>query len=350
MFTRVESAHAKLKKQLGSSQGSFESSWTRIHGLIELQHSSVKASLEKSLLVVQHNFKPAEFKELRGFISISALNHVLAQSKRANSVGFDDSNCGCAIRRTHGIPCAHQIARYRVEGRPIPLDCIDPHWRKLDILPTPPVQPIQLSCDAELDLIALRFKKLDGASQLQMIKKLREIASPDSTPLLEPAKRKTGSRGRASLKVDTSTRRDPSAFELVLSGQDSYSPGVEKVTIRNPSTQIQKRRPKQKVSTKYLFPYNRYHNVYGTVRAVPVCDVPIRDMSGRAVPRCADTGHVGTCRAEMCRYGMCRAEMCRYGMCRAEMCRYGTCRYVPCRDVPIRDMSGRAVPCRYGMC
>ena len=190
---------------------------------------------------MQHSFKPAEFKELRGFISIAALNNILAQANRANSAGID-SVCECPIRRTHGLPCAHEIVWYRQEGRPIPLSCIDPYWRKLDMVSASKMQIMKLNCEPELDIIAKKFKQLDGAAQLQMLRKLREIASPDSTSLEEPAKKMTGSRGRTSLKVDTSTRRDPSAFELVLSGQDSYSPGTG-----TPMSLVQKRQPRKKV-------------------------------------------------------------------------------------------------------
>ena len=103
---------------------------------------------------MQHNFKPTEFKELQGFISICALNHILAQSKRANSVGIDASACGCAIRCTHGLPCAHEVVQYRMKGRPIPLDCIDPYWRKLDMVPATKVQTMKPSCEPVLNMIA----------------------------------------------------------------------------------------------------------------------------------------------------------------------------------------------------
>ena len=62
LFCRAESSHAKLKRQLGSSQGSFDSCWTQIHALLELQHTNIKASFEKSLIVVQHQYKQEEFK------------------------------------------------------------------------------------------------------------------------------------------------------------------------------------------------------------------------------------------------------------------------------------------------
>ncbi|XP_028093579.1 uncharacterized protein LOC114293667 [Camellia sinensis] len=77
----VESSHAKLKRYLGSSQGNFESNWTRIHNLLELQHSEIKSSFEKSKIVVQHDFKLVQFKELRGNVSITALEIILAESK-----------------------------------------------------------------------------------------------------------------------------------------------------------------------------------------------------------------------------------------------------------------------------
>lgn len=139
--SRAESSHAKLKSQLGSNEDSFESSWTKIHNLIQLQHTDIKLSFEKSLTFVQHNFEPSEFMELRGNISTSALDRILAETKRANYVGYDVSACGCILRHTYGLPCAHEIANYMREGRSIPLSCIDPHWRKLDMEFVPKVTP-----------------------------------------------------------------------------------------------------------------------------------------------------------------------------------------------------------------
>ena len=52
IFYRAESAHAKLKRHLGSSQGDFESSWNVINALIELQHAEIKASLREVFLLL----------------------------------------------------------------------------------------------------------------------------------------------------------------------------------------------------------------------------------------------------------------------------------------------------------
>ncbi|XP_057488525.1 protein FAR1-RELATED SEQUENCE 2-like [Actinidia eriantha] len=238
---RAEGSHAKLKRQLGSSQGSFESSWTKIHSLIELQHADIKSSFEKSL-TIQHNLKPIEFKELWGRISASALDMILVEMKRASFVGCDVVVCGCVFRRTYGLPCAHEIADYMRDGRSIPLYVIHPHWRKLDMVPTPKSSTID--CQPELDLIAQRFNECDSTTKLQLLKKLRElVTSTDSTSLTQQ-KMKSKTQGRKNSKIDTSTHRDPCASELVAYGQDSRADvmaAIPEVSVKP------KRRPKEKV-------------------------------------------------------------------------------------------------------
>ena len=94
-FYRAESAHAKLKRHLGSSQGDFESSWNVINALIELQHMEIKASFERSISVVEHQFNNAMFKELRGMVSRASLNMILMEFKRAIQVEIERGICGC---------------------------------------------------------------------------------------------------------------------------------------------------------------------------------------------------------------------------------------------------------------
>ncbi|CAL2264756.1 unnamed protein product [Prunus armeniaca] len=53
---RAESAHSQLKRQLGTSQCNFETSWAKIHAMLVLQHTEIKASFEKSQSFVQHEF------------------------------------------------------------------------------------------------------------------------------------------------------------------------------------------------------------------------------------------------------------------------------------------------------
>ena len=242
-----------MKKYLSTSQGNFETSWAKIHNLLKLQHTDIKASFETSLTIVQHQFKPAEFNHIRGFTSVTALNIILSELKRAISIGVDRSACGCVIRQTHGLPCAHEIAEYKRECQPIPLERIDLHWKKLDLVAVTQKQKVELSCQPEFELIANRFNESSIEIQLDILKKLKEIANPGCTFLLDPEV-KTRTRGRPSIKVDTSTRRDPFAFEISLSGQESCSLNVKSnsVTTAKSKAEVKRRgRPKTKVTQIY---------------------------------------------------------------------------------------------------
>lgn len=222
-----------MKRHLGSSQGSFETSWTKIHSLVEQQHIDIKKSLEKSSAIVQHDLDhDADLRELQGFVSASAMPIIIAEAKRADLDGVNVHLCGCLTRRTYGLPCAHEIAEYKKAGRPIPLDCVDPHWRKLDLVLGPRKQTVELSCEVELELIAKRFNEQDNAGKLQILKKLKEIANSESTSVVEPAAN-VNVQGGSPSNVDCSTSCNPSGSQLELSTEDSYSPGVSGGMVTN---------------------------------------------------------------------------------------------------------------------
>ncbi|XP_028066880.1 uncharacterized protein LOC114269717 [Camellia sinensis] len=243
----VKSAHARLKRQLGLSQTTFEISFEKIHCLLELQHVQVKASFEQSLTTVQHQFRPSQFRELRGNVSICALEYVLAESKRTNLVGIDVATCGCVPRRTHGLPCAHEIAACMRQGRPIPLSSIYVHWTRLTIcVHNSKEQKLELTCIPELELILKRFKKFDIATQLDMLKKVRKIANPASTFLIELDMKPNPRRGHK--KIDISYRRDLCAFELVDDGHDSQSTLVPNQSKKKRASKVHEK--KRNVKTK----------------------------------------------------------------------------------------------------
>ncbi|XP_061998453.1 uncharacterized protein LOC133715810 isoform X2 [Rosa rugosa] len=224
---RAESAHSKLKRQLGLSQGNFEGSFEKIHALLELQHTDIKASFEKCLTVVRHSSLPLEFKHLRGVVSTFALDKVLSQFKLATSIGIDDFHCGCVIRRTHGLPCAHEIAKYKRDCQPIPLDSLDPHWRKLHMSPSS--DPINDNMDVnefpELELLQQYFLKTSADNRLMLRKRVRELV-PSLATLIEPGV-KSRTRGQLKERIDMPIQKNTSVFELIQSASvDSHSPSV----------------------------------------------------------------------------------------------------------------------------
>ncbi|XP_052198258.1 uncharacterized protein LOC127805543 [Diospyros lotus] len=249
---RAESAYAKLKRHLGSSQGDFESSWTIINSLIELQHTEIKGSFEKSLTLVQHNFKPEIFRELRGIISRNAMNMVLKETQIAQKIGVDKISCGCVIRSTHGLPCAHEIAEFIIQGRPIPLSVVHSHWRKLHLMQTTCDEDISslLMIEPEIDTIYKKFQLESEAGKLVLKRKLRELVDPATTSLMAQSV-KVKTKGKPSSKkkyhFDSSTKRDPSYFEIVQSSHDNTTPVIQS------SSKIGKecKHSKSRVNVKY---------------------------------------------------------------------------------------------------
>ncbi|XP_048424670.1 uncharacterized protein LOC125467934 [Pyrus x bretschneideri] len=221
---RAKGAHTKLKRELGMSQGNFEGSFESIHSLIELQHTDIKISFDKCLMVTQQSFKSSEFKYLRGVVSMFALEKVLSRSKLATSIGVDGSGCGCVIPRTHGLPCAHEIVKYKGECQPIPLESLDPHWAKLDILPPSSAQDsMDVNEFPELELLQQYFLEANAENRLMLRKRVRELVAPYTTNLVEPGV-KSRLRGQLRGKIDMSTQQDPYAFDLRSASVDSHSP------------------------------------------------------------------------------------------------------------------------------
>ena len=200
---RVKTTHSNLKRHLCTSTGSFDTTWISIHAMLERQHIEITSSFEKSLNIVQHQFNPVMFKELRGFISRNALNIILPEAMRSESIGPDAELCRCVIRRTHGLPCVHEIAQFKQEGWPIPLSSIHSHWRKLNIKPTLDGRAAG-SIDvelfrAELHEIMLQFEHADAAGKAILMRKVREISNPEVTSLIEP-KEKAAVKGASKKK------------------------------------------------------------------------------------------------------------------------------------------------------
>ena len=223
IFYRAKSAHAKLKRHLGSSQGDFESSWDVINALIELQHTEIKASFERSISIVEHQFNNAMFKELRGMVSRASLNMILMEFKRATQVEIEKGVCGCVNRTSYGFPCAHELAELIKEGHTIPLDSVNSHWRKLDTMNDNVSS--ELTITPEIDSILRQFANCDEAGKIALKKKLRELAYPATTSMFPPLE-KVKAKGRPSLKINLSTKRAPSLFEIVESAHDSTSPAT----------------------------------------------------------------------------------------------------------------------------
>ena len=112
---RAEGAHAKLKRWIGSSQGTFTTLWEALDNLIKVEIDEVKADFEQSMMKVRHFHKFSQFKELRSHVSHFALTKIVEEMARIQYVRVDIHACGHAARTVYGILCAHEIMHYERE-------------------------------------------------------------------------------------------------------------------------------------------------------------------------------------------------------------------------------------------
>lgn len=229
-----------------------------MHSLLELSFTELKASFEQSLSRVKHVFHIKEFKNLRGVVSTTALDLLHSELRRVSSVGDDEFLCGCVLRKTHGLPCAHELARLG-PSTSIPLHLIDIHWSRLHLVERGGEKNVGVV--EKMEILLSDVRKMDTPYQLQIYKKLMEVVQPQTSILGSP-KSKVKTKGRESKKsVHSSTKRMPSSFEL-----------VESLSSENPSSQVSVTKPKkQKLTIRkplqvytlvdfYLF----YVNIYVT--------------------------------------------------------------------------------------
>ena len=126
-------------------------------------------------------------------------------------------------RTSYGLPCAHELAELIKEGRTIPLDSVHSHWRKLDTINDNVSS--ELTITPEIDSILRQFADCDEAGKIALKRKLRELAYPATTYMFPPLE-KVKAKGRPSLKINLSTKRAPSLFEIVEFAHDSTSPAT----------------------------------------------------------------------------------------------------------------------------
>ena len=107
----------------------------------------------------KHRFQKPHFQNLWSFVSFYALDMIFSEYDRSFETTVFSEQCGCKLRTSHGLPCAHEQALYTCQGIPIPLDAIDVFWKKLDFSPCVPAQDEDIQCDNEVQMFRENFNK-----------------------------------------------------------------------------------------------------------------------------------------------------------------------------------------------
>jgi len=215
---RVEGAHSVLKQILDSGAGSLSLVWETIHLMITTQIYAILSDFQDSI------FRPCHVhssnlltRELARCVSKYALGKIFEEKERGEKhVGTDASDCGCLLRSTYGLPCAHELMILKMHGSSIQLSSIHSQWRQLFIIPYSSTNDVVSKDDEMLALNNLWTE--GGETERRMLKrKIRELVAPSTTIVQEP-RVVTIKKGRPSLEKkkieDKTKKREKSSFEM----------------------------------------------------------------------------------------------------------------------------------------
>jgi hypothetical protein len=222
--SRVEGAHATLKKCLQTSTGDLESVHRKIILQVESQAREIRAMISSERLRVRHVYRIALFEPLLCRVSAFALQKIRDEWIKASNATPDLplDPCTGILRSTMGLPCSHLISERITNNQTLQQADIHEHWwiqgRHLEFLGdlTRPVNGDHTDLQLLLQFLTQQYQFWPPHQQAAARTQLEELSSAPPDVLENPAISR--SRGRpvgARNRSEGSMQRDPSAFELV---------------------------------------------------------------------------------------------------------------------------------------
>ena len=113
--------------------------------------------------------------------------------------------CGCQMRTSYGLPCAHEKTMYLRNENPLPLDLVHIFWKKFDLHPYICLEDDDVDIDVEVQTSNTRSQKQSRSSKFSWFQKAKDIFSPSTTSLREPTSQKKQSTYWSSALKHTKT-------------------------------------------------------------------------------------------------------------------------------------------------
>ena len=226
--SRVESAHAVLKKWLESSRLALDGFWARAHSMLEGQHTDIRAALADSTgrAVSARSEEGNIFGPLSFKVSTKAVVLMRDEFKRGSKLlGDMQARCGHVLVRTHGLVCACRLHEIFLSGERVHLDMVHDFWKTLSYGPPDLNQPVATD---ELESVFDEIRELDPARRMEFLDGIRSHLHPDEDDIQEPAVVENV-RGRPK----KSTTRNKSLIEHL---RRKYKASTSKSKTSNTST------------------------------------------------------------------------------------------------------------------
>lgn len=217
--SRVEGAHATLKRYLQVSVGNLQLVYEKISLLLENQHNEIKEMVEKNKTRIPHSQNIPFYSRLVSHISLYALKKIHEQFIKASHATYDNplEPCTGTFTTSMGLPCAHIIQERLANNQLLDLNDIHQHWwiNNYHLPLQSQVENEDNSLSQLLEEFRQQYTSWSVSQQEVAQNKLVSLIREPSTVLLDPTVQRTKGRPAGSLnKIQSSTRRNPSAFEI----------------------------------------------------------------------------------------------------------------------------------------
>ncbi|KAK9757405.1 hypothetical protein RND81_01G160500 [Saponaria officinalis] len=197
--SRVESAHSLLKAWLKSAHLTLDTMWSRIHSMLEGQHSKIRKELQDSMN--RPRITQRLFSLLQGKVSTKALEIMEDELKRGIALGVGlELGGGCVLRTTHGLPCACTLVDLKNNGSRVHLSDIHSFWRTLEY---DNEEAMPKNDNDMLEELVDKARQSDPVYRKVFLEKLRDILHPKDEDILAPVSEKTRRGAQGGLQRGT---------------------------------------------------------------------------------------------------------------------------------------------------
>ncbi|KNE97965.1 hypothetical protein PSTG_08642 [Puccinia striiformis f. sp. tritici PST-78] len=245
--SRVESGHAYLKRFIVNSTGDllsvFKSLGLAVDNQINHVHESICRDTVKTLVNVPKSFVP-----LLGKISTFVIKECLQQFERL--VNLDPTEpCSHTVTIGLGIPCAHRIRELMEDDKFVAPKDFHLQWHLRYNPEFTRTEEEEIDLDKELRIITMSLTHERPTTADDLLAQMKGIAARTHKAVtIQVPEVKKNTKGRPSTKAErlTSTKRQPSAFEIVeakLKKEQLARKQALKAQKRNKSKRIKKNEP-----------------------------------------------------------------------------------------------------------
>lgn len=223
--SRVEGAHAVLKSWLEVSNGDLNRVCTKLRMCVEHQVRSVRhqISVDGSSKVI--SLTHPIWSNVNGLISHFALKKTSDQLEKAKRLRATEPPCTDFIWSTMGLPCAHTLRTLLDSNRPLLKENFHQHWWVVkEPVRLPSLDQTPASFSDVLRRIETRLHEAPPHQRPSMLQRL-ETALETEVVRDPEVVRTRGRPGRVSGQATSSTRREPSSFEISGNSSDQRKCG-----------------------------------------------------------------------------------------------------------------------------